>query len=240
MKKLYFSMTLALVAMLSLTSCNSEFWNDYDSRLLGDWTSTFAHDSKGVYDLYSGEVDAYTFYDNNRGVYGYYVSRSGHSEWIEVNFRWHADRYDRVAHIEYADGKREDIYYDFDRKGCLLISRDYGFYNYIGYERNNGNSEVVGRWQSIFEVEGNNRWNIDSKKIDAYQFYYNRTGVYSYYNNNGQWTSVDFIWSDRNRRELYIRYDDDVTETIYYDFGSDGLLLSRNSDFYSYVGYRKY
>ena len=218
MKKLYYSITLALVA-LTLTSCNTDFWNDTDSRLLGDWT----------------------FYDNDRGVYGYYINRSGHSEWVEVNFRWRADRYERIAHIEYADGKREDIYYDFDKNGCLLISRDYGFYNYIGYEIHNTNSNVIGRWQSVFEVEGNNRWNIDSNKIDNYQFYYNGTGTYSYYNNHGQWTSVGFIWSENmNRRELYIRYDDNVSETIYYDYGSDGLLFSRNSDFYSYVGYRKY
>lgn len=241
MKRINYLLLFAFVALLGLTSCDKEYWRDIDNRIVGEWTSTYAHDNKGTYDLLSSEVDCYTFYDNNRGIYGYYVSRSGWSEWIEVEFRWNANRNERVAHIEYADGKYEDIFYDFDKGGNLLISRDYNFYNYIGYEYHEYNSDLVNRWQSEYEVEGNNRWQISQDKIDDYQFYYNRTGTYSYYNNSGQWTSVGFIWSEnRQNREIYIRYDDGVSETVYYDFSNNYLLISRNRDFYSYVGYRYY
>lgn len=238
----HLTLTLVALATLMLTSCTEDFWNDTDSRLYGEWTSTYERKGGSTYDLLSYEVDCYTFNNNGRGIYGYYVTRGGSTQWYEVEFRWEARRNERTAYIRYADGQSETLYYDFDKAGNIVLSRDPNMYNYVGYEWHRYETDLAGSWQSQYEVDGNSRWNISNDKIDIYTFDHNRTGVYYYYNDKGQWTSVGFIWGESNnkRGEIYVRYDDGVSETLYYDFNNNELLISRQGNFYSYVGYWPY
>lgn len=244
MKKInYLAMMTLAVLTIGLSACNDDYWNNndgYDSRLVGHWTSTFGNNGKGEFDLLSTEVDAYVFYDNNRGYYGFYESRGGALRWIEVDFRWVADRYNRVARVDYADGKSENLYYEFDRYGALLISRNYNMYPYIGYEAHAAGSQIVGNWRSYFEADGNQRWEIPSNKIDEYRFFDNRVGDYSYYNDNGQWVTVGFIWRMNGNGAMEARYDDGVTEQLYYSYNGSDLLISRQPTFASYIGYRRF
>jgi hypothetical protein len=126
MKKIYFYMMAALVA-LTMASCSNWESPYYVEDIVGSWVSEYGCDGYGEYDILGYDVVRYDFYSNYTGRYTYY----SYYGLDYVDFDWET-RGDRL-NIRYYDGDYESLYYGFDRYGYLLLSLDRYFYQYTAY-----------------------------------------------------------------------------------------------------------
>ena len=109
MKKNYCILILALVAVI-LSSCRDE--PSYD-RMQGSWESYYTVDVHGEGYIDGRDVVRYDFY--------------------RIDFNWDVTR--RMLYINYDDGLRESLYYDYDRNGDLILSQQSNMYYYTAYRR---------------------------------------------------------------------------------------------------------
>ena len=97
--------------------------------------------------------------------------------------------------------------------------------------------DIVGTWVSEFGADGYGTYDILGYDVVRYDFYYNRTGRYTYYSVYGL-DFVDFDWETIGNR-VFIRYYDGDYEELYYGFDDYGyLILSLDRHFYQYTAYR--
>ena len=125
MKKNYCILILALVAVI-LSSCRDE--PSYD-RMQGSWESYYTVDVHGEGYIDGRDVVRYDFYRNGRGRYTYYDNYGP----LYIDFNWDVTR--RMLYINYDDGLRESLYYDYDRNGDLILSQKSNVYYYTAYRR---------------------------------------------------------------------------------------------------------
>ena len=135
MKKIYFYMMTALVA-LTMASCSN--WDSpyYVEDIVGSWVSEYGSDGYGEYDILGYDVVRYDFYGNYTGRYTYY-SYYG-LDYVDFNWETRGDR----LYIRYYDGDYESLYYGFDRYGYLLLSLDRYFYQYTAYSPGGQSKDV--------------------------------------------------------------------------------------------------
>lgn len=127
--------TTQLLMLLALTLTLGACRDDWDRNpyrgheLVGSWEAFYYVDNFGSREIASNEVDVYEFYNNGRGNYAFYDNLG---RWTSVEFLWE-DRGRGAIFVDYADGVSEMLYYDFDNRNNLILSRDYNFNSYFGY-----------------------------------------------------------------------------------------------------------
>lgn len=121
MRKVYFLLMLAILAIAS-TSCTDD--DDWGAPLVGSWESIYTVDNDNTYPVSGYDVERFDFYEDGEGTYFYYAKGVP----MSVDFVWDASSDGRIA-IRYSDGVDEYSYFDFEN-GCLCISRDASFYQY--------------------------------------------------------------------------------------------------------------
>ena len=86
-------------------------------------------------------------------------------------------------------------------------------------------SDLLGRWQLISVIEDGYEYEAESSEYEEYTFYDDGRGAYV----NAFGTRVDFWWDERGHNKLDIRFDDGITEYLYYEFDRGDLILYENS-----------
>lgn len=91
----------------------------------------------------------------------------------------------------------------------------------------------LGTWEAVQYGEGRYERNLYPDEYHRYVFYRDGTGVYS----QSDGLRTRFTWDERYPDRLYIHHSDGLDEYYYYDFDERYLLLSQQSNFYTYFVY---
>ncbi len=157
MKKIYYTMLIALVSMtMAMTSCRD--WDSpyYLEDIVGSWVSYYGRDYMGDYDLVGYDVVRYDFYRDHTGRYTYY----SYYGLDYVDFEWNTSG-DRLF-IYYYDGTSDYLFYGFDRNGDLILGLDSRFNEFTAYrpagmymylDAAKENSSVAGKKMTSKEVK---------------------------------------------------------------------------------------
>lgn len=94
----------------------------------------------------------------------------------------------------------------------------------------------LGSWDAISYVEYDREYDLRPGEWHRYVFYSDGTGAYR--QEDGLQTR--FYWDEGTGGRIYVRHDDGLNETLYYDFDGRYLLLSTRYDFRTYFVYRPY
>lgn len=94
---------------------------------------------------------------------------------------------------------------------------------------------LVGYWQLV-ESGGQPVYDY---QVDYYTFYSNGSGMYSFYDNYGQFWQEPFYWMDNGYDQLSIQYDNPSfgTVTCYYRYDGRYMYFSTDPSFYYYTVY---
>ena len=97
--------------------------------------------------------------------------------------------------------------------------------------------DVVGSWESYYEFDGYEEFDIWGSDVMRYDFYRDLTGRYTFFS-AGRYYYIDFLWrTDGNRLQIW--YDDGLIENMYYSFDLNGdLIVSSSRYFNQYIAYR--
>ena len=129
-----------LLALISMTFTACDEWNciwDTPSHaphaphfydLLGSWQSYRGGDEFGEYNIYGEDVVRFDFYSNFTGRFTFH-SWTGKISYID--FEWEISG--RYLYIWYDDGDYEDLYYEINEYGELVLSTTDSFYQYTIY-----------------------------------------------------------------------------------------------------------
>lgn len=96
-----------------------------------------------------------------------------------------------------------------------------------------------GTWTADYAGDNTGDHPLSEDEVDQYSFYDNGSGLYSYYNDLGQWVGVRFDWRENGSGSVALWYEDGINDVLYYDFDRFGnLVLSHNPGMSPYTGYR--
>ena len=100
--------------------------------------------------------------------------------------------------------------------------------------------QIVGHWISDYSYDGYRTY--DAWGDEEYNFHYDGTGEYGFYDEWGDWVMYRFRWDTASRRSIELRFDDYYGYSyvrFYYEWDRDGdLLLSTDPNMREYLAFR--